>query len=75
MEEISVTRTEEETLRRLLRRAEALGTACLVIDELEEWANAEAKAEMLETLEVIRVEAHEWFVSYRRALAIPDPLA
>jgi hypothetical protein len=74
MEEISITRTEEETLRALLRRADALNTAYMAV-ELEEWGYPEAKAEMLETLEEMRAEAHEWFVSYRRAFGIPDPLA
>jgi hypothetical protein len=74
MEETSATRTEEETLRWLLRRADALGVAYMAV-ELEEWGYPEAKAEMLETLEDMRVDAHEWFVSYRRALGIPDPLA
>jgi hypothetical protein len=70
-----LTRPEEERmLRWLLRRADALNTACLVV-ELEEWANAEAKAATLAALEEMCGEAQEWFVSYRRALGIPDPLA
>ena len=74
MEEISITRTEEETWRALLRRADALNAAYMAV-ELEEWGYPETKAEMLETLEQMRVEAGEWFVSYRRALGIPDSLA
>jgi hypothetical protein len=58
----------------LLRRADALGVVYMDF-ELEEWGYPEAKAEMLETLEDMRAEAQEWFVSYRRALGIPDPLA
>jgi hypothetical protein len=73
-EAAKLTRPEEETLLALLRRADALNTACLAV-ELEEWAYPGAKAEMLETLEDMRVDAHEWFVSYKRALGIPDPLA
>ena len=65
---------EERLLRLLLRRADALSTACVAV-ELEEWGCADVKAEMLETLEEMRGEAHEWFVSYRRAFGIPDPLA
>ena len=65
---------EEETLRALLRRADALTTACVAVEQ-ERWGCTEAKAEMLETLEEMRAEAGEWFVSYRRALGIPDPLA
>jgi hypothetical protein len=68
-------RTEEERLLRvLLKRADALNTACLVI-ELEKRANGAAKEETLEALEEMRVEAREWFECYRRAFGIPDPLA
>jgi len=65
---------EERMLRWLLRRADALNIAYMAV-ELEEWGYPEAKEEMLETLEKMREEAHEWFASYRRALGIPDPLA
>ena len=65
---------EERMLRALLRRADALNTACVVIG-LDEWGYPEAKAEILEALEDMREEAHEWFESYRQALGIPDPLA
>ena len=74
MREAAKLRPEEETLLALLRRADALGAAYMAV-ELEEWGYPEAKAEMLETLEDMRAEAQEWFVSYRRALGIPDPLA
>ena len=43
---------EEETLRALLRRADALNTAYMAV-ELEEWGYPEAKAEMLEVLEAL----------------------
>jgi hypothetical protein len=74
MREAAKLRPEEETLLALLRRADALNAAYMAV-ELEEWGYPEAKAEMLETLEDMRAEAQEWFVSYRRALGIPDPLA
>ena len=74
MTEAAKLRPEEETLRALLRRADALSAAYMAV-ELEEWGYPEAKAEMLETLEDMRLEAHEWFVSYRRAFGIPNPLA
>jgi hypothetical protein len=73
-EAVKLGRPEEETLRALLRRADALNAAYMAV-ELEEWGYPEAKVEMLETLEQMRVEAGEWFVTYRRALGIPDPLA
>ena len=73
-EAVKLRPEEERMLRWLLRRADALNIAYGAV-ELEEWGYPEAKAEMLETLEDMREEAHEWFVSYRRALGIPDPLA
>ena len=75
MTEAAKLRPEEERmLRWLLRRADALNIAYGAV-ELEEWGYPEAKAEMLETLEDMREQAHEWFETYRRALGIPDPLA
>ena len=74
MTEAAKLRPEKETLLALLRRADALGVAYMAV-ELEEWGYPEAKAKMLETLEDMRVDAHEWFVSYRRAFGIPDPSA
>jgi hypothetical protein len=71
---VKLRRPEEKTLRALLRRSDALNAAYMAV-ELEEWAYPEAKAEMLAVLEDMRVEAHEWFESYRRALGIPNPLA
>ena len=65
---------EERMLRWLLRRADALNIAYMAV-ELEEWGYPEAKEEMLALLDEMRVEAHEWFETYRRALGIPDPLA
>jgi hypothetical protein len=44
MEETSATRTEEETLRWLLRRADALGVAYMAV-ELEEWGYPSFAAE------------------------------
>jgi hypothetical protein len=56
MTEAVKLRPEEKRLLALLRRADALNTACVIV-ELEEWGYPEAKAEMLETLEEMRVEA------------------
>ena len=74
MEAARLRLEEERILRWLLRRADALNAACVAIEQ-ERWGYPEAKAEMLETLEQMRAEAGEWFVSYRRAFGIPDPLA
>ena len=75
MTEAAKLRPEEERLLRgLLRRADALNNACVVVD-FEEWGYPEMKAEVLATLEEMRAEARDWFVTYRRAFGIPDPLA
>jgi hypothetical protein len=67
MTEAAKLRPEEETLRALLRRTDALGAAYMAV-ELEEWGYQQAKTETLETLEEMRLHAHEWFETYRRAL-------
>jgi hypothetical protein len=75
MTEAAKLRPEEERmLRWLLRCSDALNIAYGAL-ECEEWGHTEMKAEMLEALEEMCAEAHEWFVSYRRAFGIPDPLA
>jgi hypothetical protein len=65
---------EEERLRALLRRSDALGFA-LSAALREEWGYPEAKARTVETLEAMLAEANERFESYKRELGIPDPLA
>jgi hypothetical protein len=74
MTEAVKLRPEEQRLLALLRRADVLNIAYAAI-ELEEWGYPEMKAEMLEALEEMCVEAHEWFETYRQELGIPDPLA
>jgi|SRR5215210_5244288 len=74
MAEAVKLKPEEERLLALLRRADALNTACVVV-ELEEWGYPEAKAEMLEALEEMRLEAEARFEAFRQELGIPDPLA
>ncbi len=73
-ENVKLRPEEEERLRALLRRTDALSFAYGAVLG-EEWGYAEMKAEVLETLEEIRVEAHERFASYKQELGIPDPLA
>ena len=73
-ENVKLEPEEEETLRTLLRRADALGAACAAV-ERDEWGCPQAKVQDLHVLEEMSVEAQEWFVSYRRAFGIPDPLA
>ena len=74
MTEAAKLRPEEERmLRALLRRADALNIAYGAL-ECEEWGHTEMKAEMLEALGEMCAEAHDWFVTYRRAFGIPGPL-
>lgn len=73
-ENVKLRPEEDERLRALLRRADALSFAHAAVLG-EEWGYAEMKAEALETLEEMRVEAHERFETYRQELGIPDPLA
>jgi hypothetical protein len=73
-ENVKLRPQEEERLRALLRRADALGFAHDALLR-EEWGHPEIKAEMLEALEGMRVEAHARFASYKQELGIPDPLA
>ena len=67
-------RPEEERLRALLRRADALNFAHVAVLR-EEWGHPETKAQMLEALEEVREEAHERFKSYKQEVGIPGPLA
>lgn len=65
---------QEERLRTLLRRADALSFAYgAVLDE--EWTYTETKAEILAVQEEMRVEAHERFESCRQELGISGPTA
>jgi hypothetical protein len=73
-ESVKLRTEEEERLRALLRRVDALNFAHAAVLG-EEWGYAETKAEMLATLEEMRVEAQARFESCRRELGIPDTLA
>ena len=67
-------RPEEERLRALLRRSDALGFA-LSAALREEWGDPEAKARTVERLAELLAEANERFEGYKRELGIPDPSA
>ena len=67
-------RPEEERLRALLRRADALNFAHAAVLH-EEWGHPETKAQMLEALEEVRVEAAERFQSYKREVGLLGPSA
>ena len=62
---------EEQKLRELLRRSDALGNAWEAVWEGEDWGSAEHKAQTLWTLGELSAEADERFRSYRRELGIP----
>ena len=73
-EEVKLRPEEEARLRALLRRADALSFAHDAVLR-DEWGHPEIKAEKLEALEEVSVEAHERFKSYKQEVGIPDPLA
>jgi hypothetical protein len=62
---------EEERLRGMLRRSDALGFAHTAVSR-EKWANADIKASALEILEGLLREANEQFARYKQELGISD---
>jgi hypothetical protein len=62
---------EEERLRGLLRRSDALGYAHTALCA-EEWENDEIQEQALEIMENMRKEATEHFERYRFEVGIPD---
>jgi uncharacterized damage-inducible protein DinB len=62
---------EEQKLRELLRRSDALGIAYEAVWD-EDWDNVEQQAQILWALGEMSAEADERFRSYRRVLGIPD---
>ena len=73
-ENVKLRPEEEERLRALLERCDALGNAHDAV-LLEDVPNAEVKAKTLATLQEMKEEAEESFSSYKREVGIPDPLA
>jgi len=65
---------EEERLRALLRRSDALGYAHLA-GHRQKRTRADIKSATLEALEEILAEANEQFRRYKRELGIPNPTA
>jgi hypothetical protein len=63
-------RPEEERLRALLRRCDALGFACDAV-EREQWAYPDARARTLQALQEMKAEAEESFKRYRSEVGIP----
>jgi hypothetical protein len=70
-EDVKLGPEEEERLRALLGRSDALGFAHRAVD-VQEWAHPETKAEVLETLEEMLEEANARFGSYKRELGLSD---
>lgn len=66
-------RPEERRLRALLSHTDALGFAHDALLR-EEWGYPETKAEMLDALQDLRVEAHERFEGCKRELGGPRSL-
>jgi hypothetical protein len=61
---------EEQELRELMRRCDALSNAHAVIWDDENWTNLETKAQTLFDLSEMMTEAEEAFRSYKRELGI-----
>jgi len=62
---------EEERLRGMLRRSDALSFAHTAVS-YEKWVNADIKASALEILEELLREADEQFARYKQELGISD---
>jgi hypothetical protein len=67
---MQLTAREDERLLALMRRSDALGTACTAIEDWD--AGPEAIADVLEILTEMRTEAHEAFLRYRREIGLPE---
>jgi len=69
-EGVQLSEREDERLMTLMRRADALGSACAAV---EDWnADPQAIKDLLEVLTLMRVEAHEAFLRYRREIGLPE---
>ena len=62
---------EEERLREMLERSNALGFAHTAVSD-EEWGYADMKAAELEILEKMRKEADEQFSRYKQEVGLSD---
>ena len=65
-----VSEGEDERLKALMRRSDALGSACVAVEDWE--ARPEAVAKTLEVLREMRSEAHRDFMAYRREVGLPE---
>jgi hypothetical protein len=69
-EGVQLSEREDERLLALMRRSDALGTACTA---LEDWGvNPKDIADVLEILTEMKTEAHEAFLRYRREIGLPE---
>ena len=69
-EGVQLTAREEERLLGLMRRSDAVGSACAAV---EDWnADPEAIKDLLEVLNPMRAEASHNFEVYRRETGLPE---
>jgi hypothetical protein len=69
-EGVQLSEREDERLMDLMRRSDALGTACTA---LEDWGvDPKDIADVLEILTEMKTEAHEAFLRYRREIGLPE---
>jgi len=71
-EDVKLRPEEEEGLRALLRRSDALGYAHLAVSR-QKWVHDDIKGEALATLEEMLAEANGHFESYKQELGISGP--
>jgi len=73
-EKVNLKPEEEERLRALCQRSDALNHGYAAVED-EEWTNPEMKARVLGALQEMHAEAEEEFRRYRSEVGIPNPLA
>jgi hypothetical protein len=69
-ERMQLTPREDERLLALMRRSDALSSACAAIEDWD--ASPEAIADALEALGEMRTEAHAAFMRWRRDIGLPE---
>ena len=70
-EGVQLTAREDERLTALMRRSDALGSACVAVEDWSGTAESYRRG-VLEVLTPMRTEAHEAFLRYRREVGLPE---
>jgi hypothetical protein len=64
---------EEQRLRELLRRSDAISQVYDAVFDTEDWGSVEMQAQTLWILGEMSAEAHEEFAAYRTEMGISGP--